>query len=106
MTLVYTVELSESTKLTTHCPDFHELNRKIQSAVFHAIMTNTTAPEMPKVTRVSETLICSRCAAPLLPSGACSSHNCPVGRQPFRKLSAAQLARQIPGIKIASKLKK
>jgi hypothetical protein len=106
MTLIYTVELPESTKLTTHCPDFHTLNQKIQHGIFQAVVVNTTAPEMPRVTRIDDGEICERCCAPLLPSGACSSRNCPVGRQPYRKPTAGQLARTIPGVKLGSKLKK
>lgn len=106
MNLLFSVTLPESTKLTTQCPDFHTLNRKIQHGIFQAVVVNTTAAELPTVTRIDDTEICSRCAAPLLPSGACSSKNCPVGRQPFRKPSAAKLAATIPGVTVASKLKR
>lgn len=106
MTLLFSVELPESTKLTTHCPDYHTLNRKIQNGIFQACVVNTTAAELPRVTRLEDGEICQRCAAPLLPSGACSSPNCPVGRQPFRKPTPGQLARSVPGVKLGSSLKK
>jgi len=106
MTLLFCVQLPENTKLTTQCPDYHTLNRKIQNGIFQAVVVNTTAPELPRVTRLGDGDICQRCAAPLLPSGACSSPNCPVVRQPFRKPTAGQLARTIPGVKLGYALKK
>lgn len=102
------IELPADTQLTTHCPDMAALKTRIEAGISEAVMVSTFASDLPRVGilfgRPAE--LCTRCAAPLLPSGACSSKNCPVGRQPFRKPSAAKLAATIPGVTVASKLKR
>jgi hypothetical protein len=108
MKLFAIVEFPADTQLTTQCPDLVTLGNRISAEIQNAALVNTFAPEIPTVRMQwgPPAEFCSRCAAPLLPSGACSSRNCPVGRQPHRKLTAGQLARSIPGVKLGSALKK
>lgn len=105
MKLFFSVECPEGSLLTAHCPDFHTLNRRIQDAICEAVWSNTTMPSPPVVTRLKESVICERCAAPLLPSGACSSLNCQVGKPPFKRKGVVKLlADSVPGVTTADKL--
>ncbi len=104
MKIFLTLELADDTKLPTHCPDINELVKKLTADLAHSALVNTVAHDAPRVTPSFYPPTCSRCAAPLLPSGACSSPNCPVGRQPERKPSARRLAATVPGVRLGSTL--
>lgn len=106
MKLYAIIDLPAETRLAQHCPDLATLRARVAANITEAIFSNTFAPELPTVRlHVERQPICSRCAAPLLPSGACSSRNCPVGRQPM-KLRAAQIAAMVEGVTTGNKLRK
>lgn len=108
MKIFQIIELPYDLELPAHCPDFDTLQSRLVDAVREKCMFNIRSTELPKVTTHMnrDGVYCSRCAAPLLASGACSSRNCPIGRQPLKKLSAAAVARATPGVKLGSTLKK
>lgn len=101
------IELPSDLALPAHCPDFDTLQSRVVDAIREKIMFNVLAVDMPRVrTHMNaDGVYCGRCAAPLLASGACSSRNCPIGRQPLKRISAAALARATPGVKLGSTLK-
>ena len=108
MNISASIELPDEVELSGHCLDIRELGKKIEFAIFRTIYTNTRASEQPtvRVTFGETAMICGSCAAPLLPSGACSSRNCDFGRISQRKPSAKSLTARVPGVRLASTLKK
>lgn len=107
MTLYATIELPEETTLPAHCPDMQTLTRRLAAAIQHAALVSTISPMTARVTVTHHEppLICGSCAAPLLPSGRCSSRNCAFGRVQQDK-GAKHLLATVPGLKPASKLKR
>lgn len=78
MKIFITLELEEGTRLAPHCPELRDLQAKLAKAALKVTVENTTFMEAPEVSVGLEepSRVCGLCAAPLLPSGQCSSRNC------------------------------